>query len=65
VQVERLEQCPHAVETLPAIVEAALNARFGLRCAVTAHAPGSLPRYESKAVRVTRREHGAPEQPRP
>jgi phenylacetate-CoA ligase len=65
VQVERLEQCPHPVEDLPAVVEAALNARFGLRCAVTAHAPGSLPRHESKAVRVMRREHGASEQPRP
>ena len=50
---------PAPGRSLPAVVEAALTARFGLRCTVTAHPPGSLPRVRDKAVRVTRRDCGA------
>ena len=33
-------------------VERQVKARLGIRCTVEAHAAGSLPRYEAKAVRV-------------
>lgn len=56
---DALDQLTIAVEPQPGAnddgareVERLVKARLGIRCAVEAHLPGALPRYEAKAVRV-------------
>jgi phenylacetate-CoA ligase len=60
VAIEQHRSCPHRPDELARLVETALKARLGISCTVECHREGTLPRYESKAVRVLVRERTVP-----
>jgi phenylacetate-CoA ligase len=59
VAIERHRTCSSSPDELARQVEASLKARLGISCTVECHREGTLPRYESKAVRVLVREPAA------
>jgi phenylacetate-CoA ligase len=60
VAIERQRACARPPDELARLVEASLRARLGIGCTVECHGEGTLPRYESKAVRVLVREGARP-----
>jgi len=52
VAVERHRHCPHPPGALVESLTRDLKARLGISCIVECYDEGTLPRYESKAVRV-------------
>ncbi|MFL9950467.1 AMP-binding protein [Paraburkholderia agricolaris] len=55
VAVERQHRSPKTVDALRQEVGRILRSRLGLTCAIVCHEEGTLPRYESKALRVITR----------
>ena len=52
VAVERRRGCAQSLEELQKEIGGLMRARLGIGCRVECHEEGTLPRYESKAVRV-------------
>lgn len=59
VAIERRQACELTPEDLRQLVANLIRARLGIGCTVECHEEGTLPRYESKAVRVLVRDRMA------
>lgn len=55
VAIERQQRSAKSADALRRELEQVLKSRLGLTCAIVCHEEGTLPRYESKALRVVDR----------